>query len=191
MFLGGCAISRPAAEEHLDPGTGATYARMTTKRVMFRDHSGGAAFARDYVTYAPLRVNRSGRHEHFLWLGIWSTMRDADPQGDSRDFGAITVLVDGEPMPLETAGTRPRDVHLSESPYRPPVDNAAEAYYPVTPDQLRLIYGATELEFIVSGSRRYSPWRSRSQTDDSQALAALLQASPPDSPTVIRSGAVH
>ena len=170
LLVAGCASDSTLISNHIDPVTSVTVSYSQTPMVLYRDVSGRAAFARDFVHMAPLEVNRSGDYRYYLWLGIWTTMADAQP-GQSRDgFESILVFADGEPLPLEIAGWSVSAIGASESVYLKPVASATDAYYKVTPDQLRLIAEATDIRLQTAGPERksYEPW------DDQKSARASL-----------------
>jgi hypothetical protein len=140
--------------------------------VFYRDVSGRAAYARDYVHVAPLEVNRSGAYRYYLWLGIWNTMEDARSDQSRDGFESIVVFADGEPLPLEIAGWTATAIGASEPVYLKPVASAADAYYEVTLDQLRLISEAKDVRLQSTGKRRgsYEPW-----DDQKSAKAGLIE----------------
>ena len=95
------------------------------------------------------------------------------PLNQSRDgFESIVVFADGEPLPLQIAGWTATAIGASESVYLKPVASAADAYYEVTLDQLRLISEAKDIRLQSTGTRRgsYEPW-----DDQKSAKAGLLE----------------
>lgn len=139
-LLGACSSSAPLVIERLDPLTGVTVTNATEPLVLYNDNSGYAAYARDYVYLGPIEVNNMGTRSYFLWLGIWSTMRDDDSLARQRDgFESVVIYADGEPLPLELEGWTLDTIGVSQPVYVKPVAGAADAYYRVTADQIRLI----------------------------------------------------
>jgi len=166
----GCSSNAGLVRSKVDPVTSVTISSSQTPMVFYRDVSGRAAFARDYVHLGPLEVNRSGSYRYYLWLGIWNTMDDA-PLGRSRDgFESIVVFADGEPLPLEIGGWTADAIGASEPVYLKPVASATDAYYEVTVDQLRLIAEAKDLRLRSTGPRpsSYELW------DDQNSARASL-----------------
>lgn len=163
--LGACSSSAPLFVERLDTNTGVTVLNATEPLVLYRDNSGYAAHARDYVYMGPIEVNNMGTESYYLWLGIWSTMRDATRLADQRDgFESVVLYADGEPMPLEIAGWTLDTIGVSEPVYTRPVAGAADAYYRVTADQIRLITDARDVELRTGTAREvaYTPWDQQS-----------------------------
>lgn len=169
--LQGCATDSAPVRDQLDPVTSVIVSYSQTPLVFYRDVSGRAAYARDFVHLGPVEVNRSGDYRYYLWLGIWNTMEDAQA-GPSRDgFESIIVFADGEPLPLEVAGWTIAAIGASEPVYLKPVASAADAYYAVTVDQIRLIAEAADVRIQATGARtrNYEAW------DDQKAAKAALQ----------------
>jgi hypothetical protein len=163
--LGACSSSAPLFVERLDTNTGVTVLNATEPLVLYRDNSGYAAHARDYVYMGPIEVNNMGTESYYLWLGIWSTMRDATRLADQRDgFESVVLYADGEPMPLEIAGWTLDTIGVSEPVYTRPVAGAADAYYRVTADQIRLITDARDVELRTGTAREvaYTLWDQQS-----------------------------
>ena len=156
-----CGSSAPMLEESLDYGTGTTFTRATAPIVLYHDNSGRAAYARDYVYVGPIEVNKMGSYSYFLWLGIWSTLDD-DSRWTQRDgFETIVLYADGEPLQLEVAGWSADTIGASRPVFVKPVASAADAYYAVTVDQIRMIAEARDLVLQTSSppTRQYHRWR--------------------------------
>lgn len=176
-LLCGCSSSNLILPSTMDPLTAVTITYSKAPLVFYRDESGRAAHARDYVHMGPLEVNQSGTYRYYLWLGIWNTMRDAEVDAPRDGFDSVVVFADGEPMPLEILGWTAAAIGASEDVYAKPVASAADAYYAVTVDQLRLIAEATDLRVQSTGSRgkSYESWDS--QASAKASLAEFLSFS--------------
>ena len=160
LVLASCSATGPLVEESFDPGNGATVLRATKPLVLYRDNSAYAAFARDFVYLGPVEVNSMGSYDYYLWLGVWSTMRD-NRLTDVRDgFETVVLLADGQPIPLEFSGWTLDTIGVTQPVYVKPVAGAADAYYRVTIDQIRLIAAAREIDLRVGGAgvRSYGMW---------------------------------
>lgn len=165
VSFGACSSSAPLFVERLDTNTGVTVLNATEPLVLYRDNSGYAAHARDYVYMGPIEVNNMGAESYYLWLGIWSTMRDATRLVSQRNgFESVVLYADGEPMPLEIAGWTLDTIGVSEPVYPRPVAGAADAYYRVTADQIRLITDARDVELRTGTAREvaYTLWDQQS-----------------------------
>ncbi len=149
QLCAGCVSTSTLVEEKLDMGTGVTVTHATAPIVLYHDNSSYAAHARDYVYLGPVEINRMGDYSYYLWLGIWSTISDAERSFQRDGFESVTVYADGEPLQLELVGWTLESIGVSEPVYVKPVASAADAYYRVTMDQIRLIADAREIELHV------------------------------------------
>jgi hypothetical protein len=177
VIIAACASNPPIVREKLDPLTGVTVTFSNTPLIMFRDDSGRAAFARNYIHMGPIQVNRSGSYRYYLWLGAWNTMQSVGPTEHQDSLESIVLFVDGEPMSLDLAGWTPEAIGTSEPVYLKPVASSVDAYYRVTADQIRLIAQSTDLTLRTSGanSREFSPWDNQ-QLARAELLEFLNQA---------------
>ena len=160
LLNSGCVSTTTLVEEKLDLGTGVTVTHATAPIVLYRDNSAYAAHARDYVYLGPVEINQMGEYSYYLWLGIWSTISDADRSYQRDGFESITLYADGEPLQLELVGWTLESIGVSEPVYIKPVASAADAYYRVTIDQIRLIANAREIELHTGTApvRVYLMW---------------------------------
>lgn len=160
LLVAGCSLMGNSSGEQLDQQTGVTLSRADKPLILYRDGSARAAHARDYIYLGPIQVNRMGDLRYYLWLGIWSTIPTADPAAQRDGFESITLFADGEPLQLSNAGWLPGAIGASRSVYVRPVASAADAYYEVTIDQVRLIAGADDLRILTSGTigGEYNLW---------------------------------
>lgn len=169
MTLTACAAGRSGIGERLDPVTGVTVTFAETPLVLYRDEPARAAYARSFVSIAPLQVNRSGDRRYYLWIGIWNTVVADDPIAQRDGFESIAVFADGEPLFLELSGWTPDALGASEPVYIKPVASAVDAYYAMTPDQVRRIAAASDVSLRTSGTRprTYELWDSQSGARES------------------------
>ncbi len=156
----GCVAGNTVVEEKLDPLTGVTVTRAAAPLVLYRENSAAAAHARDFVYVGPVLVNRMGQYDYYLWLGIWSTMREYDASEQRKGFESIVVYADGEPLELDLRGWTLDSIGVSEPVYVKPVASAADAFYAITQDQIRVIAEARDvrLRTISTRSRQYELW---------------------------------
>lgn len=172
FLLTACGSSNGSIRNKLDPLTAVTITYSDVPLVFYRDNSGRAAFARNYVHLAPLEVNRTGGFRYYLWLGIWNTMQSGNT-GESRDgFESVVIYADGEPLPLALSGWTAEAIGASEPIYLRPVSSAADAYYEVTVDQLRLIAASNDIRIQSTGPRpqSYELW-----DEQKSAKASLIK----------------
>ena len=165
LLVGGCSSSGPLVSAHMDPETGVSVTHSRTPLVLYRDHSARAAYARDFVYAGPLAVNRMGDYQYYLWLGIWSSMQDQNLSAQRDGFESVVIFADGEPLLLDLKGWTLASIGVSQPVYNRPTSTAADAYYPVTLDQIRIIAQATDIRLITGGPvpASYEPWDSQKQ----------------------------
>lgn len=177
LVVSGCSSDAVIVRQRLDPLTSVSISYSQTPMVFYRDVSGRAAYARDFVHMAPLEVNRSGDYRYYLWLGIWNTMEDAQGQQSRDGFESIVIFADGEPLPLEVTAWAVAGIGASEPIYLKPVASAADAYYAISVDQIRLIAEADEVRIQTTGSRNrsYESWDN--QKSAKAALRRFLEGS--------------
>jgi hypothetical protein len=176
--LAACAAVSSAVGERLDPVTGVTVTFTETPLVLYRDEPARAAYARTFVNIAPLLVNRSADRRYYLWIGIWNTVVADDAVTQRDGFESIAVFIDGEPLFLELAGWTPDVLGVSEPVYVKPVASAVDAYYEITPDQVRRIAAASDVRLRTGGTnlRSYEPWDGQSGARESLQRFAELTA---------------
>jgi len=134
--------------------------RSSEPLVLYRDNSGRAAYARDYVYMGPVSVNRMGAYRYFIWLGAWSTIQSRDATSLRDGLETAILFADGEPLSLDLLGWAPEAVGLSAAPYPSPAASTIDAYYEVTIDQIRLISEARDVRLLTGGAdpANYEQW---------------------------------
>ena len=160
LAAAGCASRQPAVDASLDRNTGWTVATTRAPALLARGAPRIAHGARDYVYLGPVQVNRMGLHELYLWVGLVSTI-DRAPLGEQALAPeALTVVVDGVPMPLQL---RPWSEDLPASPYQTPTPPYQILGARLSRDQVDRIANAQQVEvFVAAGNRqavRYRVWR--------------------------------
>ena len=162
LLVTGCASNElvPGIRETLDPLTGVTVTSSNRPLIMYRENSGRAAFARNYLHVGPIQVNRRGTYQYYLWVAGWSTMQSASHLEYLDNLESIVIFADGEPLLLDLAGRTPATIGTSEPVYLKPVASAIDGYYRVTADQIRLIAEASEVRLRTSEAnpRDYGLW---------------------------------
>ena len=108
----------------------------------------------------------SGGYRYYLWFGIWSTIPTDDPETQRNGLESVTLFANGEPLQQQLAGWTGSSIGACGNVYVKPVASAADAYYEVTLDQVRLIADSSDLRILTSGpdSTSFELW-------DSQASA--------------------
>jgi len=156
LLLCACAGNSGNTADKLDSVTGVTIRYSKVPMVFYRDDSGKAAHARNFIHLAPLEINRMGEFRYFLWLGIWNTLQDADAGKARNGFESIVIFADGEPLALDVSGWTAETIGASEPVYIKPVSSAADAYYEITVDQLRVIAEAQDIRLQSTGAKPQS-----------------------------------
>ena len=156
LLLTACAGNDARSLNKLDTVTGVTISYSRAPMVFYRDDFGKAAHSRNFVHLAPLEVNKMGEYRYFLWLGVWNTLQNARP-GETRDgFESITIFADGEPLSLQLSGWTASAIDASEPVYMKPVSSAADAYYEVAMDTIRVIAEADDIRILSTGPKQQS-----------------------------------
>ena len=175
LILLGCAASPPSVNEKMDELTGVTVTYASAPLMFYRDNTSQAAYARNFVNAGPIQVNRSGSYRYYLWVSSWSTMQVPDLVSVRDGLESIVIFADGEPLLLELSGWAPDTMGLSEPIYLKPMASAADAYYQVTVDQIRLIAESSDLRLRTAGPqpRDFELWDD--QTSAKASLAEFLR----------------
>jgi len=156
LLLSACAGRDVQLLDKLDSVTGVTITYSAAPMVFYRNDSGRAAHARNFVHLGPLEINRMGDYRYFLWLGVWNTLQNTGSSVARDGFESIVIYADGEPLALELAGWTAAAIGASEPVYIKPVSSAADAYYEVTVDQLRVIAEAEDIRVQSTGAKQQS-----------------------------------
>jgi len=161
-LLHGCAAPGEPLDSRLDRSSGLTVVSQTEVIVLARPMPSMATTARDYAYLGPVEINRMGVREHYLWLGIGSTL-------DRGFFGAtlprptaLHLVVDGGPMTLPLSGWN-EDIETPPYTVSTPVQQHLRTR--VSLDQLNRIANAASVDVhIVAGenaSAQFELWTGR------------------------------
>lgn len=172
-----CSVGSALTTSFLDPQTAVTVTTSKTPLILYRENPSVAAYARNFIHLGPIEVNQSGSYRYFLWLGIWNTMETPLVTEQRDGFEAITIFADGEPLFFEIAGWTSGAIGTSAPAYLKPVASAADAYYMVSIDQIRLIATANDIRLRTAGPspREYRLWDD--QRTARQSFGAFVAAS--------------
>ena len=157
-FLAACAAEPPVLSR-LD-SSGLTIVTLDDALVLSRPAHGIAAVVQDYAYVGPVRVNRMGDIDNYLWIGLASTVDRAFANADRAHAIAFVLLIDGQPMLLELEewGTT-----LDRSPYATVAPVYATYAARASLDQIDRIAAATTVEALFvteSGmAERYRAWQ--------------------------------
>ncbi|MGI9225010.1 MAG: hypothetical protein ACR2QX_11070 [Woeseiaceae bacterium] len=155
--LSACATQVPVVSR-LD-SSGITVVTLDDALVLSRPAPRLAALVQDYAYIGPVRVNRMGKIDHYLWVGFASTVDREFINASTAEAVTLALVVDGQPMILALDDWSTRLDH-------PPYDTAAPIYAtlatPVSLDQIDRIASATSVEalFIAENAAvaRYRMW---------------------------------
>jgi hypothetical protein len=165
---------RSALVETLDERAGMTVVRSREPLVFARTEPRYSRSARDYVYIGPLATNRQGVREHYLWVGIATTL-DRGFIAPAADMPrTLYVTVNGEPMelPLRPLGELVRSSG-NERFYSTPVPVRVELAARMTLQQLALIDAARPASIAVGIEGESTP-RTYTRWDDDADFGAFL-----------------
>jgi hypothetical protein len=149
--------------EYLDEQTAATITAAVQPLVFARERSDLAANARDYVSLAPIEINRSGERRYY-WFGyLWSTI-DRRTGGETLQGEALefVLLGDGRPIRLQPVSGTPRGHGIAQLPLPEPRRGAVTLMFEGEPASMSFVGHATELSLVlIRGglSEDYALWR--------------------------------
>jgi len=158
VMLSGCATGEPLSSS-LD-SNGVTVVTLDDPIVLARPVRQLAAAARDYAYLGPVELNRMGKRDYYLWVGLASTVDRKLIDVTPADVHALTLLINGLPMTLPL-------VEWAKDPDQPPYKTSAPLYATfaarISLDQILRIAGASSVQahFVSTsgGSRRYRLWQ--------------------------------
>ena len=140
LLLGCQSLPDRSTRDRLDPQTGVTITTAEDVLVFARTEGRYSRSARDYVYLGPVALNRQGRREYFLWVGVASTLDRGYLAPETGVPEALQLTLAGEPMEFHLQPWEQIAPGLSGSPsYRTPVEIRRELGARVTRDQLGLL----------------------------------------------------
>ena len=98
VLLSACA-TESSVTSRLD-SSGFTIATMGDAIVLSRPTLHLAASVRDYAYVGPVEINHMGKKDHYLWVGLASTVDRTFENLPPDDANKLVLLVDGQPMML-------------------------------------------------------------------------------------------
>jgi hypothetical protein len=158
------AADEPGVREYVDETTAASITVTLNGLVFARERTDLAVNARDYITLAPIEVNRTGKRRYF-WTGyVWSTIdrRGREPLLATGD--RFILMADGRPIELQAEGNSLRDTGISEPPIPRPVRVASPMLFRADPDVIAYVGHAADLhvELVRAGaSDSFFLWQDR------------------------------
>lgn len=157
LLLSACA-SDPPVVSRLD-SSGLTIVTLDDALVLSRPAHSVAAVVQDYAYIGPLRVNRMGKIDNYLWIGLASTVDRTFVDAGREQAVTLALLIDGQPMLLELDTW---STSLDSSPYATVAPLYATYAARASLDQIERIAGATNVEalFVTEHGtvERYRAW---------------------------------
>lgn len=155
--LSACSTQLPVVSR-LD-SSGITVVTLDDALVLARPAPQLAAVVQDYAYIGPVRVNRMGEIDNYLWIGFASTVDREFINASTAQAVTLALVVDGQPMLLALDD-------WSTSLDHPPYETAAPIYATLAAraslDQIDRIASATSVEalFIAENGviARYRKW---------------------------------
>lgn len=148
--------SKQVLQSRLDESTGLTVVTLPEPLVLARPTRFSAA-ARDYAYLGPVEINRGGAREHFLWIGLATTLdreRIAEPLPEA---STLALIVDGLPMLLPLSEWNP-DLEVPPYAGNTPVYLTLAAR--ASADQIRRVAAAGSISVnIVTKSGKTVPYK--------------------------------
>jgi hypothetical protein len=168
-----CA-GRSALVETLDERAGMTITRSREPLVFARTEPRYSRSARDYVYLGPVATNRQGVREHFLWVGVATTLDRGFIAPTAPAPRILYVTVNGEPieLPLRPLQELVRSTSTDRF-YATPVPVQVELAARVTLQQLALI-DATRPTSIAVGMDGETAPRAYARWDDKADFSAFM-----------------
>ena len=154
---GGCG-SREPFRSTLDE-QGLTWVSPHKAITLARPAPRFSAAARDYIYIAPVETNSMGTREHYLWIGLASTVDRAQRSLTPDAAVDLVLLLDGLPveLPLSVWGEG-----VSASLYDPPAPIHQVRQTRISLDQLQRIAQAESVELQIvtdtGNTTRYELW---------------------------------
>jgi len=169
-MLYGCEAEGPRVTEFLDPQTAVTIREMAAPFVFAHDVPEIAANVRDYVSLGAVEVNNMGARKHYLVLVSWSTVaRIGAAARPPEQPERVVLTISGRERELAPVTHEARSLGIGEAPYRPPSGYVGEAWYAVTPADLRALAAAPPAGISLqraADSVTYVVWRSAAEELD-------------------------
>lgn len=175
-ILSGCTTGQPAVIERLDEVTAVTIAYCRTPLIMSPDTAVVRDARRDFVQLGVMEVNRMGSLQYYLWLGITEANPAMNAAKHPDGFESVVFSVGNKSIRLDVRGWAPGAIGTSEPVYHKLYSDSADAYYPVTLEQIQLLTDSAKLTLQTTGSapKEFVSWYR--QTTFEGDLAEFLKA---------------
>jgi len=164
VLVAGCATSAPGGggREYLDAQTAATVTVGGPALVFARARPDLAVHARDYLTLAPVDVNRAGVHAQYFVVYAWSTIDKRSLAEEPGTTSRFELIADGRRIPLVRHPGSLSELGFGEPPVPPPARSATLLVAPTSREQQDFVLSAADLTAVLvqdQASARYELWR--------------------------------
>lgn len=160
LTISACASQSPVASR-LD-SSGVTIVTLDEAIVLSRPILHLTASARDYAYLGPVEINNMGSLDHYLWVGLATTVDRALVGSYPPDAHALAILVDGQPMVLPLTEWH---TGLDQPPYETVLPLYAILAARASLDQIQRVAGGGSVEVhLISESAvtaHYRVWQGR------------------------------
>jgi hypothetical protein len=179
LVSGASLAGEDMVREYVDQVTAVSITVPLDSLVFARDRTDLAVNARDYITLAPLEINRTG-HRSYFWSGyVWSTIDRRGRQPILAPDAQLVLVADGRPIPLQADGKTLRDHGVGEPPTPVPVRTATAVVFAASPEEIAYVAHAEELRIEVirnDVSEPFLPWKQ--PREGMREFVARLQLEP-------------
>lgn len=145
VLLSAACTSRTPLISRLD-SSGLTVVSMADPVVLARPVRQLSAAARDYVYLGPVEINRMGDRDHYLWVGLASTIDRELAHATPAAVKALVLLVDGQPMMLPLADWK---TALDQPPYETAAPLYATFSARASLDQIQRVASAASIDVHI------------------------------------------
>lgn len=177
--LSACAAGQAPVVEKLDELTAVTYTHVRTPLILSPDTSLDRTQATDYVQVGAIEVNRMGSLNYYLWLGISDTQYEESSSTHQDGFESITLTLGDQKFPLDIHGWTHASIGISEPVYKKLFSTSVDAYYEVTPEQVRSLTEVDNMKLLTSGAapKEFVPWyrQTAAKEEFTEFIKAVLQ----------------
>ncbi len=158
LAVSACTAQEPLATR-LDT-SGLTVVTVDEAIVLARPVRQLTVAARDYAYIGPVEINRMGNRDHYLWVGLASTVDRKLADATPLEADSLALVVDGQPMILPL---RELNMTLDNLPYRSTVPLYATLFAHASLDQIERIAAAYSVDLYIvtstGGTDHYQRWR--------------------------------
>lgn len=157
-----CSIAAESVHEYLDETTAATVTVAAEPLIFSRDRTDLAVNARDYISLAPIEINRAGTRTHHWFAYVWSTIdRRSDEESMTPD-DQFVLLADGRAIVLRREARSLRQLGIGQPPLPAPTRGAVAVVFDADLEVVDYVARSSELLMQVVRNDQHQdflPWR--------------------------------